>query len=328
MICGKAVILVYPTSGQEKIRDRFDSDVIPFKQKSHEKAKAWQEYYNNLIDAGRKLNVSKQTLDTVEGLSHGTSTFGLIAGEHPAASVSSHGRVHLSTNPTDLARQLANREIRADIASASLGYNSTLENIEYADGVKRMLFLNENINTELVEGIKGLPDTTIWVNSAGNSFPHYFSSTMKQIKDKVIVVGSADPGGFPSIFSQADESVDILAPSDHFIRSIDADGKLVKFSGTSGAAPLVSGVLADVKAILPDLTRDDAVKMLQLTATNTSINEVSRVNGAGVLNHYKMLRVAQRIATGLQEDSSATIGSLLQDPKVVDFNERSYAVIS
>lgn len=137
---------------------------------------------------------------------------------------------------------------------------------------------------------------TVFVKAAGNDFPHPVDKIISVYGDKMIVVGSADPTGFPSTFSQADKRVNILAPSDEFIPSVGVGAKPILFSGTSGDAPVVSGVLADVNSLLPrDLTRDEAAHLLHKTATKTSINGASDMNGAGVVNHYKMLRVAKRL---------------------------------
>ena len=67
----------------------------------------------------------------------------------------------------------------------------------------------------------------------------------------MIVVGSLDPSGFASKFSQSHQHVTVLAPSDSFITALGVDGKFSKFGGTSGAAPLVSGAIADLRSILP-----------------------------------------------------------------------------
>ena len=240
---------------------------------------------------------------------HGTKTLGIIVGEHPVG-VSTHGVVHeLSNSATKLALVLAEGRKSADVVNVSLVHPDA--------NVPKVT------SDWLVSNIKELPATTLWVNSAGNDFPYPLDDTNQQIKNKAILVGSADPSGFPSYFSQADEGIVVLAPSDSYLQSIDADGKLVNYGGTSGAAPMVSGVLADVKAILPNITRDEAAALLRVTATRTSINSVSKVNGAGMLNHYKMLRVAQRIADLLQQDSTATISSLLQEPKVTRFHDET-----
>ena len=319
----------------ETIRDRFDSEVIPFMQRSNERAAASDKYLSQLEEEGRIMSAASRQARG-DGIQHGTNTLGIIAGEHPVG-VSTHGVVHdLSSDAKQLASSLAEGKKSADVVNASLGYNSILEFKGVTDDteeVKRWSTLEiadpqaERARLDgyqkFVDDIKKLPETTLWVNSAGNSFPHPLDDTKQQIKNKAILVGSADPSGFPSYFSQVDKSVVVLAPSDNYLQSIDAEGKLVNYGGTSGAAPMVSGVLADVKAILPNITRNEAAALLRVTATRTSINSVSTVNGAGMLNHYKMLRVAQRIADRLQQDSNVTIIRLLRDPKITRFHDET-----
>ena len=112
----------------------------------------------------------------------------------------------------------------------------------------------------------------------------------------MLLVGSTDPDGFVSDFSNSNNYVVVTAPSSNMrYLAYNGYGKGF-FGGTSGAAPLVSGVLADVRSILPELTRTVAVALLQSTAIKTATNEVSDLNGAGVVNHYKMIRVALRLA--------------------------------
>ena len=207
---------------------------------------------------------------------HGTRTLSVIIGQEPGG-VSSLGEVDLIRSEAHtMWEELANSKKIPDVINASAGYGYGYNQWD----------LN---NANQVMG------KTIWVNSSGNEFPKPIGDFKSKIVGKAILVGSADPGGFPSSFSSTSEHVIVLAPSDYDLRGINAKGKIISHNGTSGAAPMVTGVLADVKSILPSLTRDEAVYMLQRTATRTTINSVSKANGAGMVNHYKMLRVAQRL---------------------------------
>ena len=206
---------------------------------------------------------------------HGTRTLSVIIGQEPAG-VSSLGEVDLILARTsDMWKELDTGRI-PDVVNSSSTYR-------------------RKYTKDLLRLDKQVMEKTIWVNSVGNRFPKPIADHTREIGGEAILVGSADPGGFPSTFSSTSEHVTVLAPSDYVQRGIDAKGKIVKYGGTSGAAPMVTGVLADVKSILPSLTRDEAAYMLQQTATRTTINNISTVNGAGMLNHYKMLRVAQRL---------------------------------
>ena len=153
--------------------------------------------------------------------------------------------------------------------------------------------------------LSDIGEKTLIIQSAGNDFAKKELDTIgKQLNivqkyldvPSMFLVGSTDPDGFVSDFSNSNNYVVVTAPSSNMrYRTYNGYSKGF-FGGTSGAAPLVSGVLADVRSILPELTRTVAVALLQSTAIKTATNEVSDLNGAGVVNHYKMLRVALRLA--------------------------------
>ncbi|MDE3268785.1 MAG: S8/S53 family peptidase [Pseudomonadota bacterium] len=227
---------------------------------------------------------------------HGTKTLSILIGQEPGG-VSSLGEVDLiySRNPVRMWRELAKSKKIPDVINASVGYH------------------NYN-HPKTLSNINQVMKKTIWVNAAGNSFPKPINDFESKISDKVILVGSADPSGFPSSFSQISKHVVVLAPSDYKLKGINAKGKIINYGGTSGAAPMVTGVLADVKSILPSLTRDEVVYMLKKTSTRTIIENVSTGNGAGVVNHYKMLRVAQR----LHEANFANNRKLLKNKQLLD----------
>ena len=254
---------------------------------------------------------------------HGTNTLGLIAGKEPVG-VSSLGEVdklyETKGKPelifNSFAAYLAEGKEIPELINASIGY--THHDLKTLPSGGKKFIETSPVNGEQLSNAKQVLAKTIWVNAAGNE-QHISSSFIEEIGDRMILVGSADPGGFPSKFSSTSENVVVLAPSDKYISSINHWGRIVKFGGTSGAAPMVTGVLSDVKSILPSLTRDEAVHMLQKTATRTSINHFSTVNGAGVLNHYKMLRVAQR----LHEAGLADNRQLLYDDSMYDFSSEA-----
>ncbi len=134
----------------------------------------------------------------------------------------------------------------------------------------------------------------IFVLAIGNSFP--FDASSNQKNTTAIRVGSLSPIGNASWFSNESTSIDILAPSDAYVLSVASknDGKtLARFGGTSGAAPQVTGSIANVLALVPKLTIEDLKTLLKATALKT-LNADERIqrNGAGTLNAYKLVRVA------------------------------------
>jgi membrane-anchored mycosin MYCP len=94
--------------------------------------------------------------------------------------------------------------------------------------------------------------------------------------DYVLTVGSVGPGGAPSPFSLAGPWVDVAAPGERIV-SLDPDGEgLVNtlpafrgptpISGTSYAAPVVSGIVALVRSRSPELTARQVMQRIEETA--------------------------------------------------------------
>ena len=94
--------------------------------------------------------------------------------------------------------------------------------------------------------------------------------------DYVLTVGSVGPSGAPSQFSLAGPWVDVAAPGEEIV-SLDPDGEglvdtlpavgeAMPISGTSYAAPVVSGVAALVRARSPYLTARQVMQRIEGTA--------------------------------------------------------------
>ena len=88
------------------------------------------------------------------------------------------------------------------------------------------------------------------VQAAGNESYLAVIDPMKRT-DATIIVGATSEGGDPAFFSNFGEQVDVYAPGD-LIAGAGIDGKIVKMSGTSMAAPLVSGLVAALLSLEPD----------------------------------------------------------------------------
>lgn len=130
---------------------------------------------------------------------------------------------------------------------------------------------------------------TLVVASAGNGFPDPIESGKRELFDKLILVGSTKPSGCVTSYSPNNDKVTICAPSDsRVLQTSDEDGAIA-FGGTSGATPLVTGALADVLSFLPTMTVSEAKRILQETAI------IGR-DGTAILNYYKLIRVAIRLA--------------------------------
>lgn len=169
-------------------------------------------------------------------------------------------------------------------------------------------------SSSLAASMQPLAAKTILVASAGNKSPDPIEEGKQDLAEQIIIVGSADPTGHVSSFSQTGCAETIRACSDIYIQSISPkSGEFFSFGGTSGAAPMVSAALADALSILPGLSLAQAKLLLQNTALANSYGDA-----VSLLNYYKLLRVVHRLAE--RGWSSATdTDEILHDPVLYDF---------
>ena len=93
----------------------------------------------------------------------------------------------------------------------------------------------------------------------------------------VLTVGGVDRKGKASVEASTQGiAIGIMAPSEELL-GVSADGQLVVWNGTSGAAPIVAGVAALVRAAHPDLDADNVINRIVSTARQT---KASRENPA------------------------------------------------
>ncbi|MDQ6734120.1 MAG: S8 family serine peptidase [Nitrospirota bacterium] len=146
------------------------------------------------------------------------------------------------------------------------------------------------------------------VDAKWNGYPQ--AKSVDDFATQILVVGGAARGDSLYNHSEFDASnfgplVDIVAPADSVV-TLDGSGSRIAVRGTSGAAPLVSGVAALIMSLDPSL-RDStsAVRALILAGadSNQRGNGTHRqVTGRGgpyrMLNAYESLREVARRAGG------------------------------
>ena len=165
-------------------------------------------------------------------------------------------------------------------------------------------FINNSMywggNEDIYEVFEKLSPPAIVITIAGNRFS---KENLEDIKSKgsknfdAILVGSFSPTGLASSFSNSDKEVHIMAPSDDWISSVGKNGEQETFGGTSGATPLVTGSLAGFEWLSGyHPTSEEAKILLKKTAIPTlHSHEEPQVNGAGLVNAYKLGEVAKRL---------------------------------
>ncbi|MEZ4872367.1 MAG: S8/S53 family peptidase [Bdellovibrionales bacterium] len=168
-----------------------------------------------------------------------------------------------------------------------------------------------------VESLDAVDKKWILVKSAGNGYNKIGEpDTLTDISEKLalhgaFVVGSIGPDAISTEYSQEGPLVTILAPSGDKQSTVCEPGRqnCTSFGGTSAATPKVTYTLSAVRELLPAITRNQLRQLLIGTAIPSIHNfEIPQGNGYGVLNAYKMWRIALlvREKCGLQTVSPSS----------------------
>lgn len=231
---------------------------------------------------------------------HGTAVAGLIAGSIAGGAVGVAFEASLTsipllakTNGAPSTRATFDWMAKFDVVNCSWGPI-------YRFGFGNGLF-DDILASAMREGRKGLG--TIVVNSAGNSYSRDgYTNSFNQSRYS-ISVGALTANGDVTNFSTRGASVLVSAPGAG-LTTTDVTGSdgyttgdyFSEFSGTSGAAPIVSGVVALMLSANPLLGWRDVQEILALTANHTTssplggdpavspwvINGARNVNGGGL----------------------------------------------
>lgn len=287
-------------------------------------------------------NYDREKCDGLEDYSdHGTAVTNLMIGPPPigttlhsklscAIPLMSKESLDLTNTSTDFAKNNSIKMIKVEkIETAKKKCIDS--NDQKSDIINFSFYYGENTfdgeERKYLETLKDISQKSILVMAAGNDFPKEINSVMKSLSG--IRVGAMDPNGVHSSYSQSDNEVDICAPSAEEIQTkttvsnLDGtkDKKLKSFSGTSGAAPLVTAALANVSELLPGIKVEEARALLKKCAYKSAgFDGSASGNGAGALNSYKMIEVAKRLRAEKKPAWPENRQSIFQDD-LYDFQE-------
>lgn len=152
----------------------------------------------------------------------------------------------------------------------------------------------------------------IYVQSSGNWGPGRVDAS--NIRSGGILVGSIDPDGENSSFCQCDGAT-ISAPSNDSIQAFLPNGDSHRFGGTSGAAPMVSGLIANALSAAPGLNDEQVRKLLQATALRIPRQDPPMANG------FKLFLAAQEVQKrcGRERNFKACADRAVNDPALTQF---------
>ncbi len=151
------------------------------------------------------------------------------------------------------------------------------------------------------------------LNPENSHYPNDYSNSGEEISNNMIVVGSISKTvdkNFKSNFSNyGKEQVDIYAPG-HEIYTTVYNNEYGFISGTSLAAPIVSGVAALIKSYYPDLSAAQVKEILMKSGVSYNIDvEIKQKDGTkklvpfselsksgSVVNAYNALLLAEQVS--------------------------------
>lgn len=111
--------------------------------------------------------------------------------------------------------------------------------------------------------------------------------------DSVLAVSATTETDFLASFSNRGSEVALCAPGQS-ITSLTKGGRATTQSGTSFAAPHVSGILALLLSVAPHLSPAEAVGILEATAIDLGPQGDDDMYGSGLVNALEALRAAGR----------------------------------
>jgi len=253
---------------------------------------------------------------------HATAVINLILGDGPFG-VSESSRI------------VAFHKVDADPDGRSrLPIDNRLLAIEsYAQTRPQLLNISTSVGNETDDSraFARLSQKTILVAATGNdSTP--LEPALKNFPG--ILVGNLSPVGVTERGSRSGPEVTIVAPSSTFLLSkfnddpskqSEGGSNIRPFGGTSGAAPLVTGALANGISIIGDMTLAEAKRILCGSAIPILSTSESSVDGCGMVNAYKLVRVAKRLK---DLGWPANRDSLLKNPQSFDFSAEAHSLLA
>jgi len=239
---------------------------------------------------------------------HGTHVAGTIGAGHSPLGVSDQARViSLSVNNIPSYRSLE-------------GMNEVFASLLRHDPQNSIVNVSMKfpVDTEMFQSIEALTHryNSILVLAAGNESESFNENPLYQTFPAEVTVGSFSPSGLRSDFSDYGKGLNILAPGEAILSRGPGFWKvkgesLVAWSGTSMATPIVTGSLADLRAILPKATNTDLIRILYRTAWDLGAKNFDRDTGHGLINSLKAAYAAKRIALATDGSSDQIHKALL-----------------
>ncbi len=186
---------------------------------------------------------------------------------------------------------------------------------------------------EIADALQSLTQKTdaVVVLASGNSGIEFADDSVPTVFEEGLTVGALSLSGVRASFSNYGKALDLVAPGEQILSRGDgiqwSPESMEVLTGTSFAAPIVSGSAAIVRSILPEASREDVKQILIQTAIDLGLNGRDDEYGHGMVNAYRAALVAKRIKSSLEKDPTS-LKAALNDPANFDTSaERREAII-
>ena len=266
----------------------------------------------NVFGQGYDADTGTSPSIAANSFPHGTSVAGIIAAKKD-------NQIGVSGVAPDVSLVSISSELSGSaislVSKLADGFNWAWQNgvdiinNSWGDNELRFSILDDAITNALTQGRNGLGCVVVF--SSGNqssNFPIYPSTS----NPKILSVGAINSSGERGFFSNYGGDLDMVAPGvDIYTTDNEPHGYNFNsyyhpfFTGTSAAAPFVSGVAALVLSVNPNLTVQEVNTIIESSAekvrtdlysyTNTIEKTSSTWNnemGYGLVNAYNAVRLA------------------------------------
>ncbi|MBN8555718.1 MAG: S8 family serine peptidase [Deltaproteobacteria bacterium] len=259
---------------------------------------------------------------------HGTHVAGVIAGGREGYGIASNAKIEdldvflgqIEYKKQNVIKAYDFLRMRAEPAAViNMSY-------EFPIGDKNFISAIKNLAQE---------KDSLCVYATGNSGrPIWGEATLSAMKECVLV-GAFGLTGTKTHFSNY-VGVDIVAPGENIlsrgfgIPNFDSSGQIdtLQFmSGTSMAAPMVSGVLAMMRGILPAAKAEDLRAILYNTTFDLGEPGADELTGHGLLNAYRAVFVTAQLAR-TRQTTAAAVHAAVQRPETFRTSQRNMLMSS
>lgn len=271
--------------------------------------------------------VDPREYDIPETGTHGEHVAGLVGGDNRPFGVSSVAQVYslnifdtpAYTTVEDTLRLLDSLESR-DWEPTTFNLSIDFSPVPAMIAAYNRVFEIENIMA---------------VMAAGNNGQRLHNGSTQTQMNVLAIVGAFSPTGMLSGFSNFGETLDFVAPGEDILsygQGLNVEGDEIEAArGTSMATPQVTGTVANIRAILPEITQDEVYEILQATAWDLQIPGHDENTGHGLINTLKATRAAYRMRERPEQNAynfeEVSIAKLVQASKSDLFTGKAYELM-